>query len=686
VGRKSALAGWLRELDAGQIRDILALRKDAADRRPRSLRALADELTSTASLRAAVDGLDQACRDVLDTVVRLGDEAGVDVLAERLRCNGKASRAELKRALGRLRERALVWPEQGRLVSSPGLRPLEDEPPRRITPAPRAPRRAPQNRGFADRAAITPATSTVDGVTRLVDLCDVELVACRGGVGLRELRRLAGVLRVDESLARLWVGLAVEARLLAVDDGRLVPTVRSDGWRAASPADRLAVLAQAWPRMTWVPGRQRPAAAEPSSSDSGDRTRCGLLERYARLGEDEAYEHRHEVVADLVWTRPAVHGRAATEAALVEAESVGLVALGAATALGRAVLADHRADGSTGAVAAGGAGGSASGLPGGVAGGLAGVEGCAVAEVAGRFVPPAATTAHLRPDLTAVVAGLPSRELCAVLELAADGTAGGWRFSGASVRRALDAGHEPDALLARLASVAEHGVPPTLAHLVREVARQHGRITVTPVACCVRAEDPALLGEIAAHPSLAQLSLQPLGPTVLASAKPVEETLALLRAAGYAPTTSTVDGTAVVERVPRRRVEPPAPRVPTGGWRPPLTEQELAKLATALVELERPRPKIMLPPAESQRIGTARLLRDQSLVLRDSEVVLLADALVSRTSVEIAVANGPRTTVKHVITPVDHAAGNLKANCAPRGEHREFPVSRIRSVRAVTGV
>lgn len=650
VGRKTALAGWLRELDAVEIRDILALRKDAADRRPHSLRALADELTSTASLRAAVDGLDQACRDVLDTVLRLGDEAGVEVLAERLRCNGKASRAELKRALGQLRARALVWPAAGRLASSPGLRLLEEEPARRITPAPRTPRRAPQNRGFADRAAITPATSTVDGVTRLVDLCDVEQVACRAVMGLRELRRLAGVLRSDEGRTRLWVGLAVEARLLAVDDGRLVPTVGADAWRAASPAERLTALARAWPRLTWTPGKQRPASAEPSSTDSGDRTRRGLLERYARLDEDEAFEHRHEVVAELVWTRPAVHGRAATEAALVEAESVGLVALGAATALGRAVLAG-------------------------------GVD-----EVAGRFVPPEAVTAHLRPDLSAVVAGLPSRELSAVLELAADGAAGGWRFSGASVRRALDAGHEPDALLARLASVAEHGVPPTLAHLVREVARQHGRITVTPVACCVRTEDPVLLGEIAAHPSLAPLSLQPLGPTVLASAKPAAETLALLRAAGYAPTTATVDGMAVVERVPRRRVEPPPVRAATGGWRTPLTGHEVAKLAAALVERERPRPQFVLPPVESQRIGTVRLLRDQSLVLRDSEVVLLADALVSRTSVEIAVANGPRSTVKHVITPVDHAAGNLKANCAPRGEHREFLVSRIRSVRAVTGV
>jgi hypothetical protein len=54
--------------------------------------------------------------------------------------------------------------------------------------------------------------------------------------------------------------------------------------------------------------------------------------------------------------------------------------------------------------------------------------------------------------------------------------------------------------------------------------------------------------------------------------------------------------------------------------------------------------------------------------------------------VEIDVANGPRSTVKHVITPVDHSSGNLKASRAPRGEHCEFLVSHIRSVRAVTGV
>ncbi|MEU4803223.1 helicase-associated domain-containing protein [Actinosynnema sp. NPDC023587] len=645
MGRKSALASWLHELDAQDIKDILALRKDAADTHPHSLRGLADELTAPASLKRAVDGLDRACRDVLDAVLRSGAAASFDTVAESLRCNGKSSRAELKRALGRLRALALVWPVDDGLRAAAGLRAADGDPPRRITPPPRAPRRTGQRAEFADRAAIVPATSTVDGVTRLVELCDDDVVPLRGGVGVRELRRIAGALRTDETRARLWLELAVEARLLAVADQerRVLPTTRSDGWRGGSPADRLADLAAAWPRMAWTPGKPRPALAG-QASECGDATRRGVLERYAALTGGEAFEHRHEVVADLVWTRPAAHDPSTTEAALVEAETVGLVALGALTALGRAVLAGE--------------------------------------EVAAGFVPPAAVKAHLRPDLTAVAAGLPGRELSAVLELVADPVEGGWRFTGPGVRRALDAGHTPDEVLARLAGVAEHGVPPTLERLVREVARRHGPLTVTPVACCVRADDPQLLDEITRHRSLGPLDLHLLGPTVLASAKPAGETLALLRAAGYAPTTAAPDGRSVLERVPRRRVEPPGRKI--GSWRPwraPLTDQELTRLALALVERERPRPRSVPPLVRSHRPGAVRLLRDQSLVLRDAEVTLLAEALVTGTSVEIDVAYGPRATNRHVITPVDHAAGNLTAEDQTGGVH-EFPVSHIRSVRS----
>ncbi len=648
MGRNAALAGWLGGLDDRQLRDVLVLRRDAADTRPRSLHALAEELGASTSLRLAVDVLDRACRDVLDTVLRLGPAASTETIAERLRCNGKASRAELKRALGELRARALVWPDGDRLHAASGLRTADGEPPGRITPAPRVPRKALRDKDVADQAAVCPATSAVTAVTGLVELSDNDVIAVRNGVGVRELRRIAGELGADEWRARLWLELAVAARLLAVadQDRRVLPTTGADEWRDSSPARRLADLVRAWPRMAWTPGSTR-AALSVESGEHGDVTRRGVLERYAELGVDEAFEHRPEVVADLVWSRPAAYTPAAVEAALLEAESLGLIALDAPTTLARAVLTGD------------------------------------VAETAAGFVPAASTKAHLRPDLTAVAA-LPGRALGAELDLVADRVADGWRFSGTSVRRALDTGRTPDEVLARLAGIAEHGVPYNLERLVREVARWHGRISVTAVACCVRADDPQLLTEIVRHHSLRPLDLRPLGPTVLASAKPAGETLAMLRAAGYAPTTASPDGRPVLARLPRRRVEPAVRRI--GSWRPwraPLTDQELGRLATALVERDRPRPKLVLPRAESLRLSAVRLLRDQSLVLRDSEVMLLAEALVTRTSVEIAVAEGPRTTIRHVITPLDHAAGNLTAN-DPGGEPREFLVGHIRSVRAVT--
>jgi len=744
---------WLRGLDAADLRDVLALRADAAVGNPCSLPALADALSTPSSLRSAVDGLDRACRDVLGAVLLLGAGASTGSVAQALRCNGKTARAELKRALARLRARALVWPEGERLRAAAGLRAPDGEPPERLALPPRAPRRAVRGDGFADRAAAGPALSTVDGVTRLVGFCDSEVVAARNGVGVRELRRIAGVLRTGEAHVRLWLELAVGARLLAVavDDRRVLPTTASDGWLGAAPADRLVRLATAWPLMAWPPAKTRPALTG-QAADRGGATRRGVLRRHAELGADEAFEHRHEVVADLAWSCPAVHGPADAEAALAEAEAVGLVALGALTSLGRAVLAGvpggaavarcgagaeagpgagARADvvallpgGAAVGSSAGAAGlpvGAAAGLPAGLsmdaaAGLSAGLpDGVAVGVSAGlsadaaaglpaglpdgvaaglpvdavmgvpagavAFVPPAASTVDLRPDLTAAVAGLPSRELGAVLDLTADRVAGGWRFSGGSVRRALDAGHAPGEVLARLAEVAEHGVPRALEHLVHEVARRHGGLSVTAVGCCVRADDPQLLAEIARHPSLTALGLRPLGPTVLASERPADETLALLRTAGYTPGAAAADGSPVVRRAPRRRVEP-ARTPPWRPWRPPLTDRELTGLAAALVERERPAPEAVPPRTRSRWLDAARLLRDQSLVLRDSEVVLLADALVTRSAVEIAVAKGPRTTIRHVITPVDHASGSLTAN-GPHGESRQFLVGHIRSVRPV---
>ena len=656
----------MHQLDPADLEKILLRRADAAESQPHTLRRLADELSVISSVRRAVDALDQGCLDVLNTALHLGEGMSVEVLAKALRV--PCEDAGFDRALAGLREAALLWPiGEGCLRTIGGLRPI-DAPPKRITPPPRPVRRSDRVGTGVEDSASAPASSTVDGVTRLVELCDNQAITVRrygGGIGIRELRRMASVLHTDEQRVRLWVELAVHAELLAVEEldrralmsggdtpQHLLPSTTSDDWRAAPPARRLVDLVRAWPRMNWAPATAKPRSALADQvSDLGAAVRSGVLARFGSE-PDTVVLNVGDVVAELSWQVPAVHNTACTAAAVVEAEALGLMSLGCLTELGRALLVDE------------------------------GVE-----EAADRLIPPATGVARLQADLTAVVSGLPTASLSALLDSVADSderdTASVWRFSAESVRRALDGGRDADRLLADLSEVAENSLPQPLVYLVRDVERRHGQVTVTPVACCVRTADPGLFDEIAQHRSLQCLGLAVLGPGVLASSKSADETLEALRGAGYAPTSSDIAGAPIIGRVERRRIVPNRPKPVAGRpqWRTPLSRADVTRLAADLIRRELPEAPPPPKQAESPRISTARLLRDQSLFLPDAEVILLAEALITRTSVEIKVASGPRQTVEHVITPVGHAAGNLTATTD--GGPREFPVSHIRSVRAL---
>jgi hypothetical protein len=126
------------------------------------------------------------------------------------------------------------------------------------------------------------------------------------------------------------------------------------------------------------------------------------------------------------------------------------------------------------------------------------------------------------------------------------------------VRRALDAGHNADELLAALAAAAEHPLPQPLGYLVKDIARRHGQVQVCAVATCVRVADAALGAEIAAHHALAPLRLRPLADTVLVSEQPVAQVLDALRSAGYSPVERDATGATVVARAPVRRAPAPA--------------------------------------------------------------------------------------------------------------------------------
>jgi hypothetical protein len=635
--RINALATWLHQLEPDEVAAILLHRRDVADRYLRTLKDLATHLTDSDSVHAAEETLDQGALDLLGAIVAQGNTGTIDTVCSELGC----SIGDFERAFGQLRERALAWPDGPRLIAVNSVRTGGAH--EQLTPRPPAPRR----RRASAISPVVAAMSTVDGVARLLAHCEQDSFDARytGGVATVEIRRVARALRVADGVLRLWLELAVEAQLIGVERGRLLPTKNGDAWLDSHPGTRLAQLVEAWRRMDWRPEPdQARAALRDYTGAAGLALRRTALERFSAA---EAFVDTEEVVADLVWSSPAVHDLRATAAVIGEMESLGLVAGGALTPLGVAVL-----------------------------------ESGDVEAAATELMPPAAEKAAFQTDMTAVVNGLPSPELSATLNLVADlednDAARVWRLSAGSVRRALDTGMSADQVLAALAGVSEAPLPQVIEYQVQDVARRHGQLTVTDVASCVRAENPVLLQEIAKSKRLASLKLRFLAPTVLASARPLAETLAALRRAGYAPTGVDAGEQSIVERVERLRASARGERRQDRWWRTELNDLELTQLAIRLVEQERPSAGRGTP-----RANAARMLRDQNVFLRDEEVLVLAAALVDGHRVEIRYAIGPRRTDTHVIIPTKHLEGVLTAECED-GSTKEFALGHVRKVLVPT--
>ncbi|MHA6619463.1 helicase-associated domain-containing protein [Pseudonocardia sp. DLS-67] len=407
------------------------------------------------------------------------------------------------------------------------------------------------------------ALAALDSVRALVTLLDHGPLATvqGGGVGVRELRRAAKELGSDVTAVRLGLETAAAAGLVALAGegkghvpprrgyqppvGVAMPTEPVDEWLAAEPADAYARLLLAWWGLPMVPslrvddsGRPAPALVRTYGHPEHLRMRSGALAALASLGRARGLvelDTLRELLAHRApFDRELPNDAARLRATLTEAELLGLLANGALTPLGHELLAAVRTDRPHQALQ----------------GALAGV------------LPAPTGTATFLPDLTALVTGVAAAPLTRLLDSAADperrGIASVWRFTAASVRRAFDAGHTADGLLAAFTEAAEHPLPQPLQYLVRDVARQHGQVRVSAVATCVRVADAPLGAELAAQRGLAALGLRLLADTVLVSDRPVAEVLQALRSAGYSPVEQDTSGATVITRAPVRRAPAPA--------------------------------------------------------------------------------------------------------------------------------
>ncbi|QWF81648.1 helicase-associated domain-containing protein [Amycolatopsis sp. CA-230715] len=477
-----------------------------------------------------------------------------------------------------------------------------------------------------------------------------------GGLGVRELKKLARDLDVDETRAILLAELAVGAGLVAdsqTTSPEWVPTTLTDSWLASAPAQRWITVAQAWLELPRLPGlagqrdaKDRPLAplAEDLRRPLAVTARRRVLRTLADLPRGCGVKSTDELVRVLAWRAPRRGGRLRDEIVrwtMAEATAVGVVALGALTTAAGALLEDDRAT--------------------------------ALGQM-GEALPKPVDQVLVQADLTVVAPGPLEAELAAEIQAVADiesaGHATVYRVTETSVRRALDTGRTAGELHDLFSTRSATPVPQSLTYLIDDVARRHGRLRGGVAGCFLRCDDEVLVAEVLANASADDLELRKIAPTVLISPLPLAEVLDGLRAAGFAPAAEGPDGRVFDLRPSGKRVPArarPARRVAPSD--PGISPEQL----NAVIAHVRAGDK-----AAGSRRGAAVRLPGGGGADTSSTLALLTKATREQRQVWIGFVDSHGTATQRVVTPVRVGGGVVEGS-----DQERYPLHRITSAALV---
>ncbi|WP_300018182.1 helicase-associated domain-containing protein [Pseudonocardia sp.] len=538
---------------------VVPAARDVVPRHPGGLGRTSSGAAASSALPEMLAVLDPDERRVLDALA-----AGPPIGRSR-------AGADPHSPVGRLLTRGLlvrVDPDTVELPRQVGLALRGDRPLGAVAVSP--PDITPRDRGL-DVVDGTAAGAAL-GVLRQVELLIASWgrtpppVLRSGGLGVRELRRAAREMDVDEPVAALLVEIAVAADLVAATDSvtpEWTPTTAADIWAAGGPELRWSLLARTWlalPRLPGLVGRKDDAGRPISALSDGvrrplaPRDRRRVLAGLAELPPGTAPGSPARLADLLSWRAPRRGGRLRDEVVtwtVEEGTVLGVVALDALSSPGRALLGDP--DGLVAALRA--------------------------------VLPEPVDHVLLQADLTAVAPGPLVAELARELDLMAEvESAGGatvYRFTEATVRRALDAGRSASDLHELLAKRSATPVPQGLTYLVDDVARRHGRLRGGAAASFLRSDDEVLISEVLAHPDSMGLELRRIAPTVAVSPLPLVELLDGLREAGFSPAAEDTGG-GVLDLAERGRRTTSSRRPPDRGLPPEPDPAQLAALVTRM--------------------------------------------------------------------------------------------------------
>ena len=538
-----------------------------------------------------------------------------------------------------------------------------------------------------DSAGAGQALELVRNVETLLEAlaADPAPVLKTGGLGVRDLKRLARATTLDEGSAALFLEVAYAAGLLGESDpagslrsvtvsragGALdetfLPTGAYDLWRALSIAQRWDALVRSWLAMTRQPGligqrddRDRPITAlSPEAERAGaPRARREALLALADLPPGSA-PTVDEVLELLTWQAPR-RARGLVPAhrdALAGAALLGVTALGALTSYARLMLEPSDTD------------------P------LGAATPSDAVRTLDALLPAPVDHVLVQADLSVVVPGPPEPELATELEVVTEReSASVYRVTPASVRRALDVGFSAHDLHHLLNRRSRTPVPQTLTYMIDDAARKHGGLRTGSAGGYLRSDDEALIAEVLADKRLAGLSLRKLAPTVLVSPYQVSRLLGALREAGYAPVAEDAGGATVLSRPKLRRAPsrtPMSARLVEQAGPPLLAGPRLAGVVEQIRKGDIATRAARRTPVTVRAANGQRAPGPTPVQQHGQAMAVLQQAVRDKARVWVGYVDAHGSTLSRLVRPVSLSAGYLRAEDDRTETLHTFALHRI---------
>jgi hypothetical protein len=505
-----------------------------------------------------------------------------------------------------------------------------------------------------DLAAIANVSTVLRWVEELLNFWAEEPAdALRaGGLGVRDLKTLSTHLGVDDACTAFIAELAYLTSLISIDaNDQILPSNKFDIWLMQSPADRWQMLASAWlitSRVSGLVGRlesKNVAALGPELDRVNASKVRGLTLSLLKENPGIAPDW-NSFKSSLDWRAPVRRNSSLqdelAEWTLREAEWLGITGQGAISKYGIGFLNGDDLD------------------------------------LINQDLPKTVDHILIQSDNTAIAPGPLEHEISQSLAMMAEiesrGGATVYRFTEATIRRALDHGKTGDEIKSFLAKTSKTPMPQPLEYLIADVAKKHGKLRVGNTSSFIRCEDTALISQIINDKKLEILGLRRIAPEVVICEMDATDAMRILRECGYLPAGESVNGMILTGAKSNRALTKPRPPRIIGEVEVPTDESLTAAIRTLRTGEKSTHRQTRLRQVANEALGA--LPRTTANETMD----VLQQFISEEKTLSIGYADNNGGVTHRIIDPIRISAGALIARDHATGEVQSFRIPRITGV------